>query len=105
MPTLEVDCPSCGATAGSPCIGMAGTKAGQPLKGGKLHRERRIVRSANEVSDAAVDKFFAVNKQQRVDQVIWAIMFARDIMRVPQEQLDRNLAEMIVEAELDMKLF
>jgi hypothetical protein len=45
------------------------------------------------------------DKESRVQVVLWGIDFARNVMKVSQAQLDRNLAEMIVDHEMDLKLF
>jgi hypothetical protein len=40
-------------------------------------------------------------RQERIAQVLWGIHFARDVMKIPRGQIDRNLAEMIVDGGLD----
>jgi len=46
-----------------------------------------------------------MSKQKRIDQILWGIRFAREVMKTSQADVDRRLAEMLADAELDLKLF
>jgi hypothetical protein len=41
-----------------------------------------------------------MRKETRINQILWGINFARVTMGTPQEQIDRNLAELLYEAEI-----
>lgn len=88
------------------------SKAGKTVTNGHLDRLRLLdagQEAFNEVlqsQDVVQSSWDAqVDREERVAQVMWAINFARTALLVPQDVLDRNLAEMIVGAEMDLKLF
>jgi hypothetical protein len=82
------------------------SKTGKPTKShaqrGEVFPEVTAPIKVEPTSDDRIDK---VARLEKINQVIWGINFAREIMNVQQEVIDRNLAEMIVDAELDLKLF
>jgi hypothetical protein len=125
---LRTDCVVCGAAEGDPCVSTNRKDGSRSvLSPSRAHKERmqasiwrrkdypypvtdplHVGEPPKHVEVAPVDgsPFFGEGlKKRRVDQVLWAIGFARNIMNVPQSELDRNLAVMIVEAELDLRLF
>jgi len=40
-------------------------------------------------------------REGRIKAVLWGIHFARNVMKISQDQLDRNLAEMVVDNGID----
>jgi len=101
----QYGCWKCGALPGHPCMSKTGKPTKSHAQRGEVFPEVTAPISANEASDQAMATFREINRKQRVDQIIWAIQFARGVMKVPQEQIDLNMAEMVVDAELDLKLF
>jgi len=106
---LSVECGFCGAVPWQQCV----DKNGATLQPSKSHLLRRTA-STNETepvlglevlnmddrTDAVVDRMRnSTAPSERLERVLWAINFARNIMNVPQYQIDLKLAEMIVEKE------
>jgi hypothetical protein len=111
----DVACPKCGREVGEKCVRVyKGQISATEMR--HVHDERRKALAAvmkaqgQSYEDAEVtigeSPFFGEGlKARRIDQVLWAIGFARNVMCIPQKEIDLNLAKMIVEAELDLKLF
>lgn len=100
MPTSKAECPECGAKPGKPCLSMRGKTVGQPIKGGKLHAKRVM----SDVDVPQEQLVYETAKEARIEQILFAIKFARD-QGYDQARIDRRLAEMWAEDELDLKLF
>ena len=52
----------------------------------------------------AAEKAAALVREEKIQQVLWGMNFARNIMGMPQDQIDRNVAEMIVDGDLGFDL-
>lgn len=121
---LDFPCPKCGSAKGDRCL----RQNGEPYSPALSHKARFVAMeqydgtkpitiSAKNTATEKIDKltaatvrksrevFHAEQKEERIKQVLFGIDFARNIVKVPQSEIDMRLAIMIVEAELDLKLF
>jgi hypothetical protein len=60
--------------------------------------------SVGEPSGPAADRAAKLVREEKIQQVLWGVNFARNIMGMPQHQIDRNVAEMIVDGDLGFDL-
>jgi hypothetical protein len=99
----------CKAQPGDPCI----TKAGNPTVPHQVRVDayKELLAYGEKIdADAKAHEGLKTNLaseeeyNRRIGNVLWAINFART-MGVLQDQIDFNMAKMIVETELDMRLF
>jgi hypothetical protein len=106
-----VPCPRCGALAGETCHSRTG---GDVTNGHKARIELynnmgfpNDVKAESDIAavNATMGWKLVDDREARVDQILFGIFFARTILHLPQEVIDRNLAGMIVDSELDLKLF
>lgn len=120
---LDFPCPKCGSAKGDRCL----RQNGEPYSPALSHKARFVAMeqyngtkpitiSAKNTATEKIDKLTAATidlasyrhaeqKEERIKQVLFGIDFARNIVKVPQSEIDMRLAIMIVEAELDLKLF
>lgn len=101
-----VACPRCGADKGDVCISSTGGVVTNSHKARVelYNTSQRPIPEFIAVTDGLLSEI-AEHRENRIQAVLFGIGLARNLMKVPQERLDRNLAEMIVDAELDLKLF
>ena len=105
------DCRRCGADSEYPCV----DKNGKSLPPSLTHKVRKEDAGLDDGGEkptelSAAEKFSVETvgklsirpdkvpeQEDKIKSVLWAINFARDYLKVSQETLDRNLAEMIVD--------
>jgi len=127
----DVACKRCGSERGERCVNAKGHEV-PPSLSHKARRDLAIeLSNRRETEGAKGDAYFAgretdltrkvpegwqpdstgalvnginptLEKERRIKQVLWSINFARKVMGVSQDQLDLNLAEMIVDGGVDV---
>jgi hypothetical protein len=94
MDVMDVKCPFCHAEAGSLCV----TKKGVP-SGSHPHQKRVTlvttpVANPEPASEGFSDQTTLAVWERHRDSFLWGIQFARNTMRMSQDQIDERLAEM-----------
>jgi len=119
---LAVSCPTCGSGKGINCR----TGRGDKLSAANSHNGRKDKAATREKSGIPQEDIVSegtpwrdteeaigvvlgyngealavkeVERQKKIDNVLWGITFSRDIMKMSQYDLDRRLAEMIVDGD------
>jgi hypothetical protein len=107
-----VSCPRCGAEPGEVCTSRTGGVVSNSHKARIMlwHESQQnvpyaVMGFAPDPTEVKGLREVMGAKAARVDQVLWGINFARKVLKLDQETIDRNLAIMIVDEEMDLKLF
>jgi len=95
---LTVSCPRCSAEPEQKCKTRLGNEATF------CHMARRIREAKKDGTYMYAPKAAARTREDRIVVVLWAIELARKI-GTTQDLIDRRLAEMLVDGDLDLKLF
>ena len=66
--------------------------------------EAELDRQIEHIESSMGLKTAALVREEKIQQVLWGMNFARNIMGMPQDQIDRNVAEMIVDGDLGFDL-
>jgi len=107
---------SCGARVGEKCV----DKRGNVLPPSQSHKARKDEYEHRQAAESAtatlqslepvVDEerarkvFYEERRQGKIANVLFAIRFGREVMHMPQAQLDQRLAEMMVDGGYDRAL-
>jgi hypothetical protein len=102
----DCDNPRCLQPAGARCI----DKRGNLLSPSLTHKSRVEAARQNKAYRASLTALVtaelaeidSTERDRRIAVVLEGIRFARDIMRTPQQDIDRRLAEMIVDGGFDV---
>jgi hypothetical protein len=106
---LGEPCSRCGAARGSLCV----DKNGKELPPSLSHKARKDafehlleIEANNSNFDKTVEESKEIARkemrQDKIERVLFAIKFGREIMHMSQKQLDQRLAEMMVDGGHDL---